>query len=310
MRKLNIVVTGGAGFIGSHIVDAYLALGHRVWVLDDLSSGSRENLNGEAELIEGDIRDGNILDRLGSTRLDVLNHHAAQADVRRSVSDPAFDADVNIVGSLRLIQRVMEAGAHRVIFSSSGGAIYGEPVTFPQTENHPLLPVSPYGCAKLAVEHYLDYYRLVHGLRSVSLRYANVYGPRQNSRGEAGVVAIFSERVLKGDPLIVNGSGEQTRDFVHVSDVVRANVAALELDLDGSFNVGTGIETTLNEVVEAFRNASGREIRVEHAEARKGEQLRSVLDGTALRELARLPEPVPFTSGLSETFRWFEERVS
>ncbi len=310
MQKLSVVVTGGAGFIGSHIVDAYLALGHHVLVVDDLSSGSRENLHRDAELIEGDIRDEKVLARLTSLKIDVISHHAAQADVRRSVADPAFDADVNIVGSLRVIQAAVKAGARRVIFASSGGAIYGEPETFPQREDHPRVPVSPYGCAKLAMETYLNYLRIVHGLESVALRYANVYGPRQNSRGEAGVVAIFAERVLKGETLIVNGSGEQTRDFIHVSDVVRANVAALQPDVSGSFNVGTGVETALNEVVDAFRAVSRREIRVEHAEARRGEQLRSVLDGAALRAMAQLPEPLAFSDGLEQTFRWFEERLS
>lgn len=307
---MKLLVTGGAGFIGSHIVDAYLSLGHRVWVIDDLSSGSRDNLNREADLIEGDIRDEKVLAQLGRIRIDVLNHHAAQADVRRSVADPAFDADVNVVGFLRLLQRAMDAGVRRVIFASSGGAIYGEPISFPQNEDHPLFPMSPYGCAKLAVEQYLNYFRVVHGVPSVALRYANVYGPRQNSRGEAGVVAIFANHVLTGLPLTVNGSGEQTRDFVHVSDVVQANVAALELDLDGSFNVGTGVETSVNDVVEAFRETSNRMLRVEKAEAKKGEQLRSVLDGTALRERAALPEPIPFSRGLANTFRWFEERFS
>jgi UDP-glucose 4-epimerase len=310
LEKLNVVVTGGAGFIGSHIVDAYIALGHRVLVIDDLSSGSRANLHRDAELIEGDIRDEGVLARLASLKIDLLSHHAAQADVRRSVTDPAFDADVNIVGSLRVIQAAVKAGARRVVFASSGGAIYGEPEAFPQREDHARVPVSPYGCAKLAMEIYLNYFRIVHGLASVSLRYANVYGPRQNSRGEAGVVAIFAERLLKGEPLIVNGSGEQTRDFVHVSDVVRANVAALRTEVEGSFNVGTGVETSLNEVVDAFRAVSPREVRVEHAEARKGEQLRSVLDGTALRRLAQLPEPLGFSDGLEQTFRWFEERFS
>jgi UDP-glucose 4-epimerase len=303
-----ILVTGGAGFIGSHVVDAYLQRGHRVVVLDDLSSGNKSNLDPRAELIEGDLRDGELLRSVFDRGIDVVNHHAAQISVRISVDDPAHDADVNVTGSLRLIEQANKSGVKRVIFASSGGALYGEAEgPAPSSEEDRVAPVSPYGCAKLAIEQYLHYYRVVHGLSSVALRYANVYGPRQNSLGEAGVVAIFSERLLSGEPLLVNGSGEQTRDFVFVEDVVRANVAALEQPLEGPYNVGTGVETNVLGIVAALERVSGRKGEVKHREAKKGEQQRSVLDAAKLRREGGVPEPAPFDEGLRKTWRWFAD---
>jgi UDP-glucose 4-epimerase len=300
----SILVTGGAGFIGSHTVDAYLGLGHRVLVLDDFSTGRRENLDARAELLEGDVRDPNLLREAFGRGIDVVNHHAAQISVRKSVDDPAHDADVNVTGSLRLIEMARRAGVRRFIFASSGGALYGDPQS-PSREGDATVPVSPYGCAKLSIEHYLDYYRAVHGLPFVALRYGNVYGPRQNSLGEAGVVAIFSERLLRGQTLMVNGSGAQTRDYIFVDDVVRANVAALEAPIEGPFNVGTGVETSVLDIVSALGGIAGKTPSVEHLDAKKGEQQRSVLDGRKLREAAGLPEPVRFRDGLVQTWRWF-----
>jgi len=286
----HVLVTGGAGFIGSHVVDAYLARGWRVSIVDDLSTGDRRNVNPRAEFYETDIREA-PLDRI---RPDVINHHAAQMDVRRSVADPVFDASVNVIGSLRLLQQSVEIGVKRFIFASTGGAIYGEPVFAPQTEKHPTNPLSPYGCAKLAVEHYMHYFRTVHGLPTVALRYANVYGPRQNSKGEAGVVAIFIEKKVRGERAVINGDGEQTRDFVYVGDVVAANMQVSETSDAGPFNVGTGVETTVNQLAKMIG------IDATHGPAKAGEQRRSVLASSFGR--------TQLADGLRETVAWFTDR--
>lgn len=309
MQLDRVLVTGGAGFIGSHLVDAYLRLGCRVTVIDDLSTGRRENLDPAAELIEGDAGDAAVLARLEGRGFDLVNHQAAQVDVRRSVADPAEDARINIVSSLALFEQCAREGVKKIVFASSGGAIYGEPVSYPQDESHPTEPMSPYGCAKLSVEKYLGYFRAVRGIATVAMRYANVYGPRQSSIGEAGVVAIFADRLLEGSEIVVNGSGEQTRDFVFVDDVVRANLAASQLPLTGSFNVGTGVETSVNQLVGLMRGMIESESEVRHAEAKMGEQMRSVLDGEKLRREANLPAPVAFEEGLRRTVEWFRART-
>lgn len=302
-----VVVTGGAGFIGSHIADAYADRGWRVVVIDNLTTGHRGNVNPRAELHVADVRDAAAI--IAKVRPDLISHHAAQVDVRKSVADPAEDAEINVVASLRLLQAAVDARVKRFIFASSGGAIYGEPVSAPQTEEHVLRPMSPYGCAKLAVEQYMNYYREVQGLSTVALRYANVYGPRQSSRGEAGVVAIFADRMLRGEPVTINGRGDQTRDFVYVGDVVAANMAVSERDdLSGAFNVGTGVETSINELHDAMARLTGTSARAEHAPAKAGEQMRSVLDGAKLRKQAALAGPVAISDGLPETIDFFQRR--
>ncbi len=283
----HVLVTGGAGFIGSHLVDAYLQRGWKVSVVDDLSTGNLENLDPRVTFYEADIRDFPI----DEIRPDVINHHAAQMDVRRSVADPEFDAQVNILGSIHLLQNAVELGVKRFIFASSGGAIYGEPRFAPQTEEHPTAPLSPYGCAKLAVEQYMNYFREVHGLSTVALRYGNVYGPRQNAKGEAGVIAIFIGRLLRGETATINGDGEQTRDYVYVRDVVEANMAVTESAGRGPFNVGTGIETTVNQIAAMIG------VRAEHGPAKAGEQRRSVLASKFGR--------TPLEDGMRETVAWF-----
>jgi UDP-glucose 4-epimerase len=298
---MRVLVTGGAGFIASHVVDAYVERGHEVTVIDDLSSGLRTNVHAKARLIEADLRDPRTIESLRGERFDLVNHHAAQIDVRVSVADPAADAELNIVAALRLFQAMVDDGVKKIIFASSGGAAYGEPRYVPQDEDHPVAPLSPYGCAKLAIDQYLFFYRQVHGIRAVSLRYANVYGPRQRKDGEAGVVAIFAGALLSGQRARINGSGEQTRDYVFVEDVVRANMAASELDLDGIFNVGTGVETSVNDLYAAICDATGIHEPAEHGPAKAGEQVRSVLDGRRLRALAGLPEPVALAGGLRST---------
>ena len=301
---MKVLVTGGAGFIASHVVDAYVERGHDVTVVDDLSSGRRENVNPKAELLVADLRDPKTSDELRGRGFELLNHHAAQIDVRISVADPAADAELNIVAALRLFQKLIDGGLKKIVFASSGGAAYGEPQFAPQTEEHPIAAISPYGCAKVAIDQYLYYYRAVHGIRAVSLRYGNVYGPRQRKDGEAGVVAIFGGALLEGKQARINGTGNQTRDYVFVEDVVRANMAASELDLDGIFNVGTGIETSVNELYAELCNALGVQPNAEHGPAKAGEQMRSVLDGTKLRAAAGLPEPVRMAEGLRRTAAW------
>jgi UDP-glucose 4-epimerase len=304
----HVLVTGGAGFIGSHIADAYLARGWRVTALDNLSTGDRRNLNPRAEFVEADLRDPSTFARIAELKPDVISHHAAQIDVRHSVADPAADAEVNIVASIRLLQTAHETGVRRFLFASTGGAIYGEPVFAPQTEEHPRNPLSPYGCAKLSVEHYLHFYREIYGLKTVALRYGNVYGPRQNAKGEAGVIAIFADRLLDGQPVTINGSGAQTRDYVFVGDVVAANLAATDLDDGGAFNVGTGVETSVNDLYTMLAAELGTSLEAAHGPAKVGEQMRSVLDGSRLRQRAGLKEPVTLREGLGETAAFFRRR--
>lgn len=307
---MKILVTGGAGFIASHIVDAYVERGHQVTVVDDLSSGLRENVNAEAELVEGDLRDPATVEKLRGRNFDLVNHHAAQIDVRVSVANPAADAELNIVASLRLFQAMIEDGVKKIIFASSGGASYGEPHYAPQDEKHPIAPLSPYGCAKVSIDQYLFFFRHVYGIKAVSLRYGNVYGPRQRKDGEAGVVAIFAGALLDGQTARINGTGEQTRDYVFVEDVVRANMAASEPDVDGIFNVGTGVETSVNQLYDVLARALGVDRQPEHAAAKAGEQMRSVLDGSKLRTLAALPDPVQFEEGIRQTVEWLRSRTA
>lgn len=300
----HILITGGAGFIGSHLADAFLARGWRVSVIDDLSTGDRRNVDPRVAFREADLRDPATVELLDELRPDVVAHHAAQVDVRVSVRDPAADAETNVIASLRLLRKCADLGVQRFLFASTGGALYGEPLFAPQDESHPTAPLSPYGCAKLAVEHYLHYFREIHGLQTTALRYANVYGPRQSAKGEAGVVAIFADRMLRGEEVTINGSGEQTRDFVFVGDVVAANVAVAENDaLRGPFNVGTGIETSVNQLHAAMAALIGDPRPPRHAEGKAGEQMRSVLDGTRLRREAGLPEPVSLEEGLRRMLR-------
>ena len=306
----HVVVTGGAGFIGSNIADAYIARGWRVTIIDNLSGGGdRRNVNPRADFHQLDIRDAAAGDLIRELKPDAINHHAAQMDVRKSVEDPAADAEVNVVGTLRLLEAAADAAVKRFLFASTGGAIYGDPVEVPQNESHPTAPLSPYGCAKLAVEHYLHYYRVVHGLSSVALRYANVYGPRQNAHGEAGVVAIFAGRLIAGQQSTINGSGAQTRDFVYVDDVVAANMAASDAEWQGEYNVGTGVETSVNDLYDSLASIAGNSQPAAHAPAKEGEQMRSVLDGRRLRALANLPESTKLNEGLAKTFAWFRERA-
>jgi UDP-glucose 4-epimerase len=305
---MKILVTGGAGFIGSHVVDAYLAAGHDVLVVDDLSTGKPENLDPRARFHRLDIGDAKVVELIRDERPAVLSLHAAQMDVRRSVADPLFDARVNVLGTLNLLEGARRANVRRVIFVSSGGAVYGEQERFPAREDHPTNPVSPYGVSKRSGELYAFFYQAEYHIPFVALRYANVYGPRQDPHGEAGVVAIFAQKMLRGEPVTVNGDGRQTRDYVYVGDVVRANLLALESTATGPFNVGTGIETDVNELARLLREAAGTTSEVRHGPAKAGEQRRSVVDaGRATEVLGWRPE-VSLAEGLQRTVAWFRER--
>ncbi|MEO1086498.1 MAG: NAD-dependent epimerase/dehydratase family protein, partial [Acidobacteriota bacterium] len=301
-------VTGGAGFIGSHIADAFLDEGHRVVVIDDMSGGKTENIPSAAELHEVDIRSPEAAGVIEAIRPDILVHHAAQMDVRRSVADPVFDADVNIGGTLNLLEAARRAGTRQVIFASTGGAIYGEQDVFPADEEHPQRPVSPYGASKLAVERYLFFYHQAYGLDAACLRYANVYGERQNPHGEAGVVAIFIERLLGGETPRINGDGEQTRDYVHVSDVVKANLAVAGLPGFRIYNVGTGIETSVVELYRSLVTALGVDRDPEYGPAKPGEQRRSVIDPSRGQKDLGLEAPLDLGVGFKRTADWFRDR--
>ena len=308
---MKVLVTGGAGFIGSHVAEALLARGHAVDVLDNLSTGRRWTVPEEAAFFELDIRSAAAARLVARRGYDLLVHHAAQTGVRRSAQDPGLDADINIAGLLNLLDAGVaagEGGLQKVVFASSGGAIYGEPAYVPQDTDHPVRPVSPYGVAKLAGEKYLRYYRVQRGLDAVSLRYANVYGPRQNHRGETGVVALFARQMLEGGRPVVNGSGAQTRDYVYVGDVVRATLAAVAYDGSGVFNVGTGQETSVNELFRRMRRAVGAEIPKRHAPPRPREQQRSVLGIQRSRDELGWAPQVPLAEGLRRTVEWFRTR--
>jgi len=312
-RQKRTLVTGGAGFIGSHVADAYLDRGNEVWVVDNLSSGKRENVPDRATFIEMDIRDEDLRDLFREVRFDLVNHHAAQIDVRVSVANPRLDAEVNLLGLLNLLEGAREVGTARFIFVSSGGVVYGEPHVFPTPETAPKLPLSPYGVSKLTGELYLNYYRAIHGLSYVALRYGNVYGPRQDPHGEAGVVAIFSSRLLAGEALTVFGDGEQTRDYTFVRDVVAANMTVSELDSSGlaaraggsldsvAFNVGTGNGVSVNELARALEEVAGVRPGRNHEPARPGELRHSRLDTRCLQALGWTSEWT-LEDGLRETY--------
>ena len=306
---MKILVTGGAGFIGSHVVDAYVHAGHQVVVVDDLSSGSRDNLNAKAKFYQADIRSDQIEGIFQREKFDVVNHHAAQMDVRRSVADPKYDASINVMGTLSLLESARKNGVKKIIFASTGGAIYGEQEAFPATESHPQQPMSPYGITKLAVENYLYYYKEVHGLSYIALRYGNVYGPRQNPFGEAGVVAIFAHKMIKGEQAIINGDGKQTRDYVYVTDVVQANMLALDYNGSGVFNVGTGVENDVNTVFKKLRKYLNPDFKEEHGPPKAGEQLRSVISFAKIKKDLGWSPTTKLEEGLYLAAEYFKKKV-
>jgi UDP-glucose 4-epimerase len=303
---MNVLVTGGAGFIGGHMAARHLADGHRVVVVDNLSTGRREKIPEGARFVQADVAEADLQPLLSEEKIDVVSHHAAQIDVRHSVSDPVDDARSNVLGSLKLFEACRRAGVRRVLFASTGGALYGEPEGgLPSPESHPTNPVSPYGCAKLSIEKYLYYYRTIHGFETQVLRYANVYGPGQNGLGEAGVVAIFAEAILAGKTPKIRGDGEQTRDYVFVGDVVETAARALASEKSGTWNVGTGVETSVNRLFELLAPALGFRGKPEHAPLAPGEQRRSVLDGSAARRDLGVPPWTPIEKGIGITAEAF-----
>jgi len=308
--KLNILVTGGAGFIGSHVAAACAADGHRVVVVDNLSTGSAERVPESARFVKDDITTMDLADLLREERIDVVNHHAAQIDLRASVRDPVWDARINVIGSLRMLEACRQAGTRRVIFSSTGGAIYGEPEGEKADESHRTDPVSPYGVAKLSVEKYLHFYRVEHGFRTIVFRYANVYGPGQNGKGEAGVVAIFALKMLKGEAPVIHGDGEQTRDYVFVRDCAEANRRALAASESGVWNVGTGVETSVNRIQALMQPFIPEAPPAVHDAPAPGEQRRSLLDGRKLLRDFGMAGYTPLEKGLAETMDWFRKSES
>ena len=307
---MKILVTGGAGFIGSHMARRHLADGHRVVVVDDLSTGFLEKVPKQARFVQLDIAETDLEPLLAEEKIDAVSHHAAQIDLRHSVSDPLFDARSNILGSLRLFDACRRSGVKRILFSSTGGALYGEPEDGrPAPETHPTDPVSPYGCAKLSIEKYLHYYRVIHGFQTQVFRYANVYGPGQNGTGEAGVVAIFAEAILHGKTPKIRGDGGQTRDYVYVGDLVRAAADAITTERSGTWNLGTGIETSVNDLFASVARSLGYEGKPEYVALPPGEQRRSVLDSTKIRQDFGLPAWTPLDEGLKETAAYFREKV-
>jgi UDP-glucose 4-epimerase len=302
---MKILVTGGAGFIGSHVVDRLVQEGHEVVVLDNLVTGKRKNINKAVEFYKMDIESSSLERVFRKERPSVVYHLAAQMDVRRSVEDPVFDARVNILGMLNVLEQAVKHGTRKVIFSSSGGAIYGEQEIFPAPESHSLRPLSPYGISKLSGEQYLMYYQRLTGIEYAILRYANVYGPRQDPEGEAGVVAIFAQKLLNGEQPIVNGNGRQTRDFVFVEDVVEANMAVLAREAQGVFNVGTGQETTINTLFQILLEQTKSTAKELHGPAKKGEQQRSVIDATKFRQELGWDPKVTLEEGLGRTVEYF-----
>ncbi len=304
---MKILVTGGAGFIASHIVDNYLEADHQVEVIDDMSRGRVENMRDDVVYHSVDIRSNEVAEIFKSGKFDVVNHHAAQMDVRKSVEDPVFDADVNILGSVNLLQNCVKHGVGQFIFASTGGAIYGEQEEYPAGEEHPTRPVSPYGVAKLSIEHYLHYYHVEHGLDYSILRYANVYGPRQNPYGEAGVIAIFASKLLSGEEVVINGDGKQTRDYVFVDDIARLNTLVLGVKGTYVLNAGRGGEDDVNRLYSILKELTGSTSEARHGPSVAGEQRRSSIKALKAKELFNWEATIDLEEGLAKTVKYFKD---
>ena len=304
---MKVLVTGGAGFIGSHVAERLLSDGHEVVILDDLSTGHVEHLHPDARFYQMDVQSPWLDELFKIERPEAVLHQAAQASVRRSVADPVFDASVNVLGAVTLLQASVRHGVRRFLFASTGGALYGDADVIPTPEDYPTLPVSPYGASKLGAEVYLRTFHAVHGLSYAALRYANVYGPRQDPHGEAGVVAIFARRLLSGEPARINGDGKQTRDFVYVGDIAEANARALISEAVGSFNVGTGVETDINTIFQLLKRLSGNNQAEVHGPPMPGEQRRSVVDTRKIEKVMGWRPQTSLEAGLDATVRYFRQ---
>ena len=308
---MNVLVTGGAGFVGSHVVDRLLAASHTVHVLDNLATGRRERVPAAARLHVCDLRDARLDTVFAAARPAVVVHLAAQAAVSRSVADPRHDASVNVLGTIALLESCRRAGVARVVYISTGGAAYGDTDVLPTPEDHPIRPASPYGISKVTAERYLEVWAALTGGSGLTLRLANVYGPRQDPAGEAGVIAIFASRLLSGVPCVVNGDGDQTRDYVYVGDVADAVALAVSSpDAVGIANIGTGIETTVNDLYRRLARLTNVRGDAEHAPAKPGEQRRSVLDATRAKSLLGWSATTPLDEGLTQTVAWFRKELN
>lgn len=308
---MRIIVTGGAGFIGSNIVNRYLDLGHEVAIIDNVCTGRRSNIDPRADFHEVDICDRAGLDAVFQAfKPQIVNHHAAQIDVRKAVADPIFDATVNILGGINVIQAAMAAGIEKFVYASTGGAVYGNPEVIPCTEAHPVRPLSPYGLTKHTLEHYLELYGMLEGLCYTVLRYANVFGPRQDPKGEAGVNAIFTGMMLAGETPTIFGKGDKTRDYVFVGDVVEANVLALDKGEGEIMNIGTGVETTDQEVYDAIAAAVGFAGKANHTEERKGEVRHVALDASKAKRILGWEPKVSFREGARLTVEYNRKELA
>ncbi len=303
---MNILLTGGAGFIGSHIADLFISEGHDVIIVDNLSTGSVENIHTKARFIEADIATADFDKILSGLKIDVINHHAAQIDVRTSVADPITDLRANVEGTVRLLEYAVNNSVKKFMFASSGGAVYGEQTKFPADENHPKSPLSPYGISKLTAEKYIKFFSMYHGLPYAILRYANVYGPRQSLKGEAGVVAVFCKKLAVGEKAVINGDGKNTRDLVYAEDVAVANLKAMKSEVLCTVNISTAEETDINTVYEEIKYCFGSDMKAEHGAEIKGEQKRSIIDNSLAFETIGWNPLYNFARGIKKTCDWFK----
>lgn len=298
---MNILVTGAAGFVGSEITDKFIELGHKVTIIDNLSTGLEANINPNAEFVKADINDDLAVETIKKSNLDIIIHCAAQMNVRYSVEYPKIDAKNNIIGTINILEAARKYGVKKVVFASSGGTVYGDQDYFPADEEHRLRPCSPYGITKVACEKYLYYYKQVYGLNYVAYRYGNIYGERQNPKGEAGVIAIFTEKMLNREQPVINGDGSITRDYVYIKDVVKANVLALNDEVSGVFNITTGVETSTNQIFTLLKELTGSDCKEFHGPAKPGEQKRSVCSYQKIYDMFKWKPDYDLRGGMRET---------